>query len=72
MFDTLPNVYYVHSMTNAQQAIITGTTFANGHELHSVTFNYGATLTVIRPDTRSYGVARYVVTDRTGRRGYAY
>jgi len=50
-----------------------GATFVNGVDgLHSVSFNWAERLTVSRLDTRSYGVTRYVVTDRHGRHGHAY
>jgi len=49
-----------------------GTRFLNGNAAHSVGHDWRAPLTVVRVDEQSYGVTRYIVADRYGRRGYAY
>jgi hypothetical protein len=52
-----------------------GATFANNDSaagLHAQAFAWDATLTIVRRDPQSYGVARYVVRDSNGRHGYAF
>jgi hypothetical protein len=53
--------------------IAVGTTFDNGAaDLHSPSFNWHESLTVVRRDPQSYGCARFVVRNANGRHGYAF